>query len=407
MVLNNYPNICRSFFANRSMLGYEDEDSNSLDRMEVEEVVMPNSPPPLSPQAVPPPQHAAVTPPTPPSPVKLSGKSQSPSTADIEFQKLTKKQEKDKSSKPFKSKKYLEKDPPCQINGNSVDHTSESDKETEVSKEQVGKKKKLAEEPLDKSLSKKRRRSDKKIKSKEVLDTTESDSDKEKEEDNSGDKDSESSEKSPKIPTPLDNIPTDMRFEPKNLVVKPKGLVDALSNFFTPGLSRATRTAMNSLIKPESTSIIKNDSNKVSETPKEVEAKKVRLSVDEKLEEAKKEDSKSLEERRRHASAGQQQVKSLYDGLSHLYSDCDSRLRSAPNPSEKASEKAGDKSSDPAKPSEERVTSPMRMSDSEIKEKEEGKKEEQKVEDGDKTKGSSKKNIEMHGGLSLAWPLFF
>merc|ERR1719412_3343126 len=121
------------------MLGYEDEDSNSLDRMEVEEVVLPNSPPPLSPQAAPPPQHAAVTPLNPPSPVKLTGKSQSPSTADIEFQKLTKKQE-NKSAKPFKSKKYVEKDSPCQLNGNSVDHTSESDKETEAegSKEQVG-----------------------------------------------------------------------------------------------------------------------------------------------------------------------------------------------------------------------------------------------------------------------------
>merc|ERR1712079_953288 len=57
--------------------------------------------------------------------------------------------------------------------------------------------------------------------------------------------------------------------------------------------------------------------------------KKVRLSVDEKEESSKKDDSK-VEERKRHASAGQQQVKQLYDGLSHLYNDCDSRLRSAP-----------------------------------------------------------------------------
>ena len=29
--------------------------------------------------------------------------------------------------------------------------------------------------------------------------------------------------------------------------------------------------------------------------------------------------------RRRHTSSGQSQVRSLYDGLSHLYTDCDSR----------------------------------------------------------------------------------
>ena len=35
--------------------------------------------------------------------------------------------------------------------------------------------------------------------------------------------------------------------------------------------------------------------------------------------------------RRRHTSSGQSQVRSLYDGLSHLYTDCDSRLRHVPN----------------------------------------------------------------------------
>ena len=34
--------------------------------------------------------------------------------------------------------------------------------------------------------------------------------------------------------------------------------------------------------------------------------------------------------RRRHTSSGQSQVRSLYDGLSHLYTDCDSRLRHIP-----------------------------------------------------------------------------
>merc|ERR1712141_555470 len=38
----------------------------------------------------------------------------------------------------------------------------------------------------------------------------------------------------------------------------------------------------------------------------------------------------SLGSRRRHTSSGQSQVRSLYDGLSHLYTDCDSRLRHIP-----------------------------------------------------------------------------
>merc|ERR550517_2429904 len=138
----------------------------------------------------------------------------------------------------------------------------------------------------------------------------------------------------------LDNIPNDFRFDPKNLANKPKGLVDALSSFFTPGLKRTSRTAMNSLLKPETVpkeSPLATDSSS-GVAAKVDEVKKVRLSVDEKETTSKKdvnEDAKN-EERKRHASAGQQQVKSLYDGLSHLYADCDSRLRSAPN-----SEKGG------------------------------------------------------------------
>ena len=161
---------------------------------------------------------------------------------------------------------------------------------------------------------------------------------------------------------PLDYIPQDIRFDPKSLENKPKGLVDALSPFFSPGLKRTSRTAMNSLLKPETRSEEKEPS------------KKVRLSVDEK-ELQHREDNSVITDRKRHASSGQQQVKSLYDGLSHLYTDCDSRLRSVPmtNYSEKqgqvASSAAGVSGEQKAGQSPERIASPHRMSDSEMKEK--------------------------------------
>merc|ERR1711974_293189 len=191
------------------------------------------------------------------------------------------------------------------------------------------------------SSAKKREKGDKKAKSKAVVDTESDASGSETEKSTKGGE--------TKVEAPgsknnaLDNIPNDFRFGPKNLANKPKGLVDALSSFFTPGLKRTSRTAMNSLLKPETvpkesplaaSSAVTDSSGAV----KVDEVKKVRLSVDEKETASKKdvnEDAKN-EERKRHASAGQQQVKSLYDGLSHLYADCDSRLRSAPN-----SEKGG------------------------------------------------------------------
>lgn len=189
---------------------------------------------------------------------------------------------------------------------------------------------------------------------------------------------------------------------------KPKGLVDALSNFFTPGLKRTSRTAINSLLKPEKQTLeqspekmeiphviveenLKQAEEKVEEVvnekmttetmegkrPAELdsteEVKKVRLSVDAKEDAS---DSKSLEgesERKRHASTGQQQVKSLYDGLSHLYTDCDSRLRSVPmtNYDEKRrGEGAGTPDGSKGLKSPPRMASPHRMSDTELKEKE-------------------------------------
>ena len=91
--------------------------------------------------------------------------------------------------------------------------------------------------------------------------------------------------------------------------------------------------------------------------------------------------------RRRHTSSGQ--VRSLYDGLSHLYTDCDSRLRHIPstNYAEKKRKDAGAEGSaaagvgpegsaeghpeggqrvkSPEVPVSPRISSPHRMSDSE------------------------------------------
>ena len=247
------------------------------------------------------------------------------------------------------------------------------------------------------SSAKKRKKGEKKAKSKAVVDTESDASGSETEVAKNG-------EDPPKTgKSALENIPTDFRFDPKNLANKPKGLVDALSSFFTPGLKRTSRTAMNSLLKPET---VPKESPLAS--AKVEEGKKVRLSVEEK-EVSKKDgaaDEAKADERKRHASAGQQQVKSLYDGLSHLYADCDSRLRSAPN-SEKAEKEAKEKEEEEEEEKEEegkedaRATSPNRLSDGESKEKDDAKKEDKdgKAEDGDKTKGSSKKTVGCVHGL--------
>ena len=277
--------------------------------------------------------------------------------------------------------------PPHQMNGKH----SEKEEEEELDDDSVP------------SSAKKRKRGDKKMKSKAVVDT---------ESDASG-SETEQSGKSgeTKVETPgsknnaLDNIPDDFRFDPKNLANKPKGLVDALSSFFTPGLKRTSRTAMNSLLKPETVSkespLAASPAAADSAVTKVDEAKKVRLSVDEKETASKKDVNEEArnEERKRHASAGQQQVKSLYDGLSHLYADCDSRLRSAPNSEKAAGGKAEEKEDEEEE--EEKgegekenkgTLSPSRLTDGESKEKEDPKKEgdKEKPDEGDKTKGSSK-----------------
>ena len=263
------------------------------------------------------------------------------------------------------------------------------------------------------SSAKKRKKGEKKAKSKAVVDT---------ESDASGSENEQSAKgNETKVPAPgsknnaLDNIPNDIRFDPKNLANKPKGLVDALSSFFTPGLKRTSRTAMNSLLKPETvpkeSPLAASSLTDSSGVTKVDEVKKVRLSVDEKETASKKdvnEEAKN-EERKRHASAGQQQVKSLYDGLSHLYADCDSRLRSAPN-SEKGGGGKGEEKEDEEEEEdkgEEKenkgTSSPNRLSDGESKEKEDPKKdgEKEKPEEGDKTKGSSKTNDVLAGRVHV------
>ena len=400
----------RSFFANRSMLGLEDEDS--MDKMET-------SPPPLSPQASAP---VLATPPQSPSPspdqteqscvkkLGLTGKSPLLSPEPRVKDKLS-----PKASKSSKSKTCDDTEESSfskLVSGKKVEEEEHSSEDEERSAHKAVKKHRTEAESEEKVTAKKRRKLEKKAKSKEIVNSTESESEKVEEEPEELVTDNRSKE-SPDEPMPdesssspppgLENGSSSSEtqngldshiFRPSDLKVKPKGLVDALSNFFTPGLKRTSRTAMNSLIKPET---MKHDEGKDS-------SKKVRLSVDEKDESAKKDDSKVDQERKRHASAGQSQVKQLFDGLSHLYNDCDSRLRSAPKDSSKegskeASEKGDDEgeAKDSAKEdqsSDKKAKSPLRMSDSERQEKDEEKKADSKMtEEEDKSRGSSKNRL--------------
>ena len=81
----------------------------------------------------------------------------------------------------------------------------------------------------------------------------------------------------------------------------------------------------------------------------------------------------SVGQRRRHTSSGQ--VRSLYDGLSHLYTDCDSRLRHIPSTNyaekkrkeETIAENAETEQrvKSPEAPVSPRISSPHRMSEEE------------------------------------------
>merc|ERR1712223_1987124 len=171
-------------------------------------------------------------------------------------------------------------------------------------------------------------------------------------------------------------IPDAIRFDPaKSLENKPKGLVDSLTKYFTPGAKRTSRTALNSLIKParelqESPLAGSSPGSSLKKRKKSSEAKLFSSGSERdeteniSLSQMKKKNRriKSLDQqnltsggqpgsslnhhpsdsegagsnpasvgRRRHTSSGQSQVRSLYDGLSHLYTDCDSRLRHIPS----------------------------------------------------------------------------
>ena len=115
-----------------------------------------------------------------------------------------------------------------------------------------------------------------------------------------------------------------------------------LCYFDLTGVKRTSRTALNTLIKPATE--LTSPPEKKPETPKrkhsETEAapkptddasedtpiakkrsRRNNASVDAAESEANRVPSP---ERKRHTSSGQ--VRSLYDGLSHLYTDCDSRF---------------------------------------------------------------------------------
>ena len=373
--------------------------------------------PPRPPLSSPPPRPA-----TPPATTKLSGKSLSSrpllspppsrpehSAAAEQDQDLrVKRSGENKPAKFFKGAKKGEKQSlaPAASTASAVTVPQLNGKHSEHEEEE--------QEEKVPSSAKKRKKGEKRAKSKAVVDTESEDASENEVETTNKPLTVEANPpvtKSPTKATAVDNIPNDFRYDPKNLSNKPKGLVDALSSFFTPGLKRTSRTAMNSLLKPETV----QKESPLAATPKTDEGKKVRLSVEEKEATPKNrdanEDAKN-DERKRHASAGQQQVKSLYDGLSHLYADCDSRLRSAPN-SEKGVTGKGEEKEDEEEEEEEegekegeedkeegskRVSSPNRLSDGEgSKDKEEagGKKEDkEKPEEGDKAKGTSKDNVD-------------
>ena len=197
-------------------------------------------------------------------------------------------------------------------------------------------------------------------------------------------------------------IPESIRFDPaKSLENKPKGLVDSLTKYFTPGHKRTSRTAMNSLIKPaaELTATTsppsaakrrKQDSKVFSSSGDEGTSASENISLSQMKKKSRR--IKSLDctnhqsdsdhspasvGRRRHTSSGQSQVRSLQDGLSHLYPDSDSRLRHIPSTNyaekKRKEEAIQDQSMDtrvkspemPKSPSP-RISSPHRMSDSEL-----------------------------------------
>lgn len=206
------------------------------------------------------------------------------------------------------------------------------------------------------------------------------------------------------------DIPEEVLYNPNSLENKPKGLVDSLSKYFTPGIKRTSRTALNSLIKPHVESASSKSESKLlhkrklksesddkglscssgGEADKSESGRKRKIKIRRSSTASKstlksnQSDGETPQERKRHTSAGQSQVRSLYDGLSHLYTDCDSRLRHVPttNYAEKRRKQLGedgvesdshvsdrvrspDVSSLSGMKSPPRMASPLRLSDGE------------------------------------------
>lgn len=281
----------------------------------------------------------------------------------------SKKQEKSPSKK--KQKKLGTSSLPTISSSNSSEDTEMSEAETKVTpkkkkespvKEPTPKEKTPKEkETLAKINSEKRKNPDRKARSsaKSSEDTTEDEQDK-------------------KInDSKLKEIPEAVRFDPNSLENKPKGLVDSLSKYFTPGVKRTSRTALNSLIKPQSEFEPKPKRRK---SQGERRKSHTAYSSSEESKAIKSHsDSEGTEkpERKRHTSSGQSQVRSLYDGLSHLYTDCDSRLRHIPSTNyaekrrgvdETDANQSSEVGANSANGSAGRIPlSPHRMSDSELR----------------------------------------
>ncbi|XP_059098251.1 histone acetyltransferase KAT6A-like isoform X2 [Tigriopus californicus] len=184
--------------------------------------------------------------------------------------------------------------------------------------------------------------------------------------------------------TLVKDIPEEVLYDPNSLENKPKGLVDSLSKYFTPGIKRTSRTALNSLIKPHVESSHSKSESKLlhkrklksesddkglscssgGETEKSETGRKRKIrrssTASKSTHKSNQSDGETAPERKRHTSAGQSQVRSLYDGLSHLYTDCDSRLRHVPstNYAEKRRKQLGEEGMESDSHVSDRVRSP-------------------------------------------------
>uniref|UniRef100_A0A0K2TJ40 Uncharacterized protein n=1 Tax=Lepeophtheirus salmonis TaxID=72036 RepID=A0A0K2TJ40_LEPSM len=115
-------------------------------------------------------------------------------------------------------------------------------------------------------------------------------------------------------------------FDSKISENKPKGLVDSLSKYFTPGVKRTSRASSNSHANSSFNKKLNRNNKKakaIIDMKKNFSSSLFQSTTDEAV--------NFLGDRKRHASSSGQQVRQLYDGLSHLYSDCDSRLRHIPS----------------------------------------------------------------------------